>query len=130
LTDGTIDAITSDHAPEDEDSKKLEFDYAAFGMIGLETCFAIANTYSNLKLIDLIKKFSINPRKIFGLKDSRIKEKEKANLTLYLPNKEWKFERKDIRSKSKNTPFIGKKLKGKIVGIINKGKLELVPEKS
>jgi dihydroorotase len=126
LSDGTIDAITSDHSPEDEENKKVEFDYAAFGMIGLETCFALANTYSNLKLNDLVKKFVIRPREIFGLSVPKIKEKEKANLTLFLPNKEWKLEEKNIRSKSKNTPFIGKKLKGKIIGVVNNGKIELV----
>jgi dihydroorotase len=56
----------------------------------------------------------------------KIKEKEKANLTLFLPNKEWKFEEKDIRSKSKNTPFVGKKLKGKIVGVVNNGQIQIV----
>ncbi|MBI4945814.1 MAG: dihydroorotase [Bacteroidetes bacterium] len=125
LADGTIDAITSDHIPEDEENKKVEFDYAAFGMIGLETCFALANTYSNLKLNDLIKKFAIRPREIFGLPVPKIKEKEKANLTLFLPNKEWKFEEKDIHSKSKNTPFIGKKMKGKIMGVVNNGKSKI-----
>jgi dihydroorotase len=124
LADGTIDAITSDHSPEDEENKKVEFDYAAFGMIGLETCFALANTYSNLKLNDLVKKFSVNPRQILGLPVPKIKEKEKANLTLFLPNKEWKLEEKNIRSKSKNTPFIGKKLKGKIIAVFNNGKFE------
>lgn len=130
LADGTIDAITSDHSPEDEENKKVEFDYAAFGMIGLETCFALANTYSALKLNDLVKKFSTRPREIFGLVIPKIKEKEKANLTLFLPNKEWKFEEKDIRSKSKNTPFVGKKLKGKILGVLNNGKLQLVADKA
>jgi dihydroorotase len=124
LADRTIDAITSDHSPEDEENKKVEFDYAAFGMIGLETCFALANTYSNLKLIDLVRKFSIRPREIFGLPVPKIKEKEKANLTFFLPNKEWKFEGKDIRSKSKNTPFVGKKMRGKIVGVVNNGKFQ------
>jgi dihydroorotase len=126
LADGTIDAITSDHSPEDEENKKVEFDYAAFGMIGLETCFALANTYSNLKLNDLIKKFAVNPRQILGLPVPKIKEKEKANLTLFLPNKEWKFEEKNLVSKSKNTPFTGKKMKGKVVGTVNNGKLEIV----
>lgn len=130
LSDGTIDAITSDHSPEDEENKKVEFDYAAFGMIGLEICFALANTYSNLKLNDLIKKLSIRPREILGLAVPKIKEKEKANLTFFLPNKEWKLEEKDIRSKSKNTPFIAKKLKGKVMGVLNNGKLELVADKA
>jgi len=126
LADGTIDAITSDHSPEDVENKNLEFDYASFGMIGLETCFALANTYSNLKLSDLVKKFSVNPRQIFGLPVPKIKEKEKANLTLFLPDKEWKLEEKSIRSKSKNTPFFGKKLKGKVIGVVNNGKAEIV----
>lgn len=130
LADGTLDAITSDHSPEDEENKRVEFDYAAFGMIGLETCFALANTYGNLKLADLVKKLSINPRLILGLAAPKIKEKEKANLTLFIPNKEWKLEAKDIRSKSKNTPFIGKKLKGKVLGVLNNGKLELVSDKA
>jgi dihydroorotase len=124
LADGTIDAITSDHRPEDEENKKVEFDYAAFGMIGLETSFALASTHSGLKLNDLIKKFAIRPRQILGLPVPGIKVKEKANLTLFLPNKEWKFEEKDIRSKSKNTPFAGKKLRGKIVGVVNNGKFQ------
>ena len=119
LTDGTIDAITSDHSPEDVENKNVEFDYSAFGMIGLETCFALANTYSHLTLSDLVKKLSIRPREIFGLPVPKIKEKEKANLTLFLPNKEWVFEEKHIRSKSKNTPFIGKKMKGFVVGVVN-----------
>ena len=124
LADGTLDAITSDHSPEDEENKKVEFDYAAFGMIGLETCFSLANTYSNLKLNELIRKFAIRPREIFGLPVPKIKEKEKANLTLFLPNKEWKFEEKNIRSKSKNTPFVGKKMKGKVIGVVNNGKFQ------
>ncbi|MFI5164228.1 MAG: dihydroorotase [Bacteroidia bacterium] len=124
LADGTIDAITSDHSPEDEENKKVEFDYAAFGMIGLETCFALANTYSNLKLNELVKKFAIHPREILGLPVPKIKEKEKDNLTLFLPDKEWKLEEKNIRSKSRNTPFIGKKMKGRIVAVFNNGKFE------
>jgi dihydroorotase len=103
----------------------VEFDYAAFGMVGLETCFALANTYSNLKLNELVKKFSARPREIFGLSVPKIKKGEKANLTFFLPDKEWKVEEKNIFSKSKNTPFIGKKLKGKIVGVVNNGKISL-----
>lgn len=129
LSDGTIDAITSDHSPEDEENKRVEFDYAAFGMTGLETSFALANTYSGLKLSDLVRKLAINPRQTLGLPVPKIKEREKANITLFLPNKDWKLEEKAIRSKSKNTPFIGKKLKGQIVGVLNNGKLDLVSDK-
>jgi dihydroorotase len=98
----------------------VEFDYAAFGMTGMETAFALANgalTPANISL--LVKLLAINPRKILGLPVPKIKIGEKANLTLFIPNKEWKLEEKNIRSKSKNTPFIGKKLKGKIVAVVN-----------
>lgn len=121
LADGTLDTITSDHLPEDVENKNVEFDYAAFGMIGLETCFAVCNTYSRLKLPELINALSIKPRQVAGVTVPKVKEKEKANLTLFLPNKEWKVSEQDIRSKSKNTPFIGKKLKGKIAGVVNNG---------
>ena len=128
LADGTIDAIVSDHCPEDEENKKVEFEYAAFGMIGQESCFALANSNIVLKIIDLVKKLAIRPRQILGLEVPKIKLKEKANLTFFLPSKEWKMEASHIRSKSKNTPFIGKKMKGKIVGVFNKGELDLVAD--
>lgn len=123
LADGTIDAIASDHLPEDAENKNVEFEYAAFGMIGLETCFALVNTYADkLKLSDIVNKLSVKPRKILGLPVPKIKVGEKANLTLFLPNKIWTFEERFICSKSKNTPFIGKKLRGKVIGVVNNGK--------
>ena len=79
--------------------------------------------HSGLGLNDVVRKLAIRPREILGLPAIRIKEKEKANLTLFLPGKEWKLEEKAILSKSKNSPFVGKKLKGKIAGIVNGGKV-------
>jgi len=126
LIDGTIDAIVSDHSPEDEENKKVEFDHAAFGMIGLETTFAAANTNrGKMSLEKLISKISINPRKILNLPIPEIKEEAEANLTFFDPDKKWKFEEKYIHSKSKNTPFIGTVFQGKALGIYNKGKLQL-----
>ncbi|MFH1320846.1 MAG: dihydroorotase [Bacteroidota bacterium] len=121
LADGTIDAICSDHSPEDEEMKKREFDNAAFGMIGMETAYALANTNltGTLSLIQLVHKLAIRPREILNLSVPAIKEGEKANLTLFAPSKEWTFTEEDIRSKSKNTPFIGTKFKGKALGIYN-----------
>lgn len=125
LADGTLDAIASDHSPEDAENKNVEFDYAAFGMSGLETAFALANSVlTPAKIALLVRLLAINPRKILGLPVPKIKAGEKANLTLFLPNKEWKLEEKNIRSKSKNTPFIGKKLKGKIAAVVNNGMAE------
>lgn len=120
LKDGTIDAICSDHTPHDSESKKLEFDLADFGIIGLETAFASSNSVlkSKTSLEVLIDKITTGPRKILGLETPQIKEGEKAELTLFNPDFKWKFEPKDVHSNSKNTPFIGTEFTGKALGII------------
>lgn len=124
LKDGTIDAICSDHSPEEEETKTVEFDQAAFGIIGLETAYAVVNTHLTGKLTEeeLVQKMAINPRNILQLEVPSLKEGSVANLTIFDPSKEWTFTEKDIRSKSKNTPFIGSKFKGKALAIYNKGK--------
>ena len=119
LADGTIDVIVSDHNPQDEESKKLEFDMAEFGVIGLETVFASVNTCNKeLSLEDIIEKITDNPRKILRLKNPEISEGTKVNLTVFTPAEEWIYEEKNIVSKSKNSPFIGKTFKGKIIKVI------------
>lgn len=122
LKDGTIDAICSDHSPEEEETKVVEFDHAAFGIIGLETAYAVVNTHLEGKLTaeELVEKFAINPRKILQLDTPSVETGNNANFTLFDPTKEWTFSESDIRSKSKNTPFIGSKFKGKALAIINK----------
>lgn len=121
LKDGTIDAICSDHTPEDIEEKQCEFDHAAFGVINLQTSFAAANTALNGKmdLTDYIEKITTTPRTILGLKSTTIQEGEQANLTLFNPTEKWSLVKSDIISKSKNSPFIGKELTGKVIGIIN-----------
>jgi dihydroorotase len=123
IEDDTIDVIVTDHNPQDEESKNTEFDQADFGMIGLETAFAAFNTFNrDIKLEKFVEKVTIAPRKILKLDLPKIKEGEHANLTLFDPDKEWIFSKENIRSKSKNSPFIGKKLKGKVVAVFNKNK--------
>jgi dihydroorotase len=122
LADGVIDVIVSDHTPQDEESKKLEFDQAAFGMLGLETAFAAINTSGKLELAKLIAKFTTAPREILQLPQPQIAEGAKANLTLFDPKHEWRYEEKMIKSKSKNTPFIGRNFKGRVKAVFNKGK--------
>ena len=124
LIDGTIDFITSQHTPIDADCKHLEFPEAEFGIINLET--AISLSYEHLKDILSLEKFidlwTIQPRKTLRTLIPKIAIGEKADLTLFNPNVDWKYETKNIRSKSKNSPLIGKNLPLKIEGVINKGK--------
>ncbi|NNF02713.1 MAG: dihydroorotase [Bacteroidia bacterium] len=127
LRDGTIDTITSSHNPQDEESKKVEFDHAEFGMIGLETCFGIARTSTkkHFRIEKLIDKLAYQPRHILKLPIEEIKNGGIANLTIFDPDLEWTFTEKHIRSKSRNTPFIGHDFVGKAIGIINNNKLYL-----
>jgi len=123
LQDGTIDAIASDHSPEDEENKKVEFDYAAFGIIGLETAYAVLNSSisDNLSTEEIINKITANPRKILKLQIPSITEGGDANITLFNPSLKWTFTENQIRSKSKNTPFTGKTFTGKALAIYNNG---------
>lgn len=123
LEDGTIDVLVSDHNPQDEESKNLEFDVADFGIIGLETAFSVANTYSNLSIEKIIEKLTSSPRKLLRLKNVSIKEGNQANLSIFDPSQEWIYESRNIQSKSKNSPFIDKKLRGKVKAVINKDKV-------
>ena len=121
LKNGTIDVICSDHTPEDIENKQCEFDHAAFGMINLQTSFAVALTALNgkMELEEIIKTMTINPRSLLQTEQVEIKEGATANITLFNPTEKITFTEKDIVSKSKNTPFIDKELTGKVYGIIN-----------
>ncbi|WP_138481093.1 dihydroorotase [Dyadobacter bucti] len=122
LADGTIDAIVSDHSPHDEESKNLEFDHADFGITGLETVFSLAIMHSELAVEDIIEKLTVTPRNILRLENKSIEEGAEANLTFFNPDEEWTFDKS--YSKSKNTPFLGQVLRGKVCGVINSGKQE------
>ncbi len=124
LKEGWIDCVASHHLPQDWDNKTCEFEYAGYGMIGLETAFGIVRK-QGIDLAQWISLCCINPRKIFNLPAASIAEGEPADLTLFDPDQEYYFEEKDIYSKSKNSPLIGKALKGRAIGIINGEKVFL-----
>jgi dihydroorotase len=127
LHDGTIDVIATDHAPHSFDEKEVEFQAAPFGIIGLETAIGLALTelfHTNLLSISrMVEKLSVNPRRILRLPEIRIAEGERANLTLFDPAEEWVVQPQFFRSKSRNSPFGGRSLKGRPLGIINNGQL-------
>ena len=113
--------ICSDHTPEDEEHKNLEFDLASFGIIGTQTLFSTINKIDSLSLEEKIGLIAIKPRHIMGIKKPKIEVNENANLTLFNPELEYVLSAESIASLSKNTPLLGKTLKGKALGIINKG---------
>ncbi len=124
LLDGTIDCIASHHLPQHGDNKECEFEYAKHGMISLETMFAVV-TDCGLPAADFVQMQTVNVRKIFGLPVPEFREGAQAALTLFIPGDDVVYEKDMVQSRSNNSPFIGKKLKGKVIGIINKNKIEL-----
>lgn len=121
VLDGAVDCIATHHLPQDRDSKMLEFEHAKFGMLGLQTGFAAVRTVlPQLSLQRITELFSLQPRMIFGLENAAIKEGAAARFTLFFPDEEWVFTPDKILSRSKNSAYAGKTLKGKPIGIINK----------
>ncbi len=122
LKDGTIDMVTSDHNPMTIEDKKVEFDHASFGTIGLESAFGALNTlFTTKKTIQLLTK----GKSRFGQSNTSIEEGQMANLTLFNPDIKYAFAETDIVSKSKNSAFLGLELKGKAYGIIANNKIVL-----
>jgi dihydroorotase len=122
VLNNTIDCITTDHNPIDIEHKKIEFDWAKNGTIGLESAFGALQNVLPLEVI--IEKLTAG-RTIFNTHETSIKEGEKANITLFNPEGNWTFSEKNILSKSKNSAFLGQKMKGKVYGIYNQEKLIL-----
>jgi dihydroorotase len=120
LESGVIDVVVSDHLPQDVESKELEFDLADAGVINLQTAFGCALEGMKEKNIEvLVKALTENPRKILGLPAITIAEKQMANITLFTLNSETVLTEKTNYSKSRNSPFFNKPLKGKVIGVIN-----------
>ena len=122
VKDGTIDLVTSDHYPLNIELKRVEFDNADFGTIGLESFFGALNKLFSTKMsINILTR----GRSLFNVNETKIEIGESANLTLFNPIKEYIFTNKNIISKSKNSIFLNEKLKGIVYGIINNSKISL-----
>lgn len=120
LKDGTIDILCSGHLPHDDESKMLEFDLADFGIINMQTFASQLSELSrDIEWDALIVKVTDNPRKLLGMEVPSIEVDAKANLTLFDPAHEWTFTSNENLSRARNSPWLGKKLKGKALGGVN-----------
>jgi dihydroorotase len=127
LADGTIEILCSDHAPHCDYEKEVEFDYAPFGITGLETELALSLMQlvhaKRISLPDLIAKYTVNPARLLNLQKGTLSAGADADVTVFDPDAEWVFERGATASKSANSPFYGWKLKGRAVATIVGGKI-------
>jgi dihydroorotase len=127
LVDGTIDCIASDHAPHSEEEKDVEFDQAPPGMIGLETTLGLVKTRlidkGFLSWADAIRKMTVNPARILRLPAGTLEKDSVADITIIDPDRKWTVKKANFRSKSKNSPFIGWKLSGKVFCTILGGRV-------
>ena len=125
IKDGIIDCIATDHAPHTSHDKDTTFDLASCGLIGLESCLGVVKKVlvddEDLRLMEMIKLLTVSPRKIMGFDNDLLKEGKEAELVLFNEDEKWVFNRNDINSKSKNSPFINAQLSGKIIHTISKG---------
>ena len=122
IKDGTIDMVTSDHNPIDIEQKKVEFDHAEYGTIGLESAFgALQTMFTTKKTIDILTKGKTR----FALEQTPVNIGNKANMTLFNPDTKYSFSKDNIISKSKNTIFEDEALKGNVYGIIANNKISL-----
>ncbi len=123
LKDGTIDAIVSNHVARHGEEKDLEFSYADFGALGLQTAFrqALLALDGHLSLAEIVGKFSAAPTLLLGSAPLHLRAAAPANLTLFAPDGKSKFSAAELKGKTKNSPLIGQTLPGKIHGVVNNG---------
>jgi len=129
LADGTIDAICTDHAPHASFEKEVEFTAAPFGILGLESCWGLVGREliepGVLTTAGAVRKMTIAPREILRIPMPRIEVGAEANLTIFDADSEWTFSADDIKSKSRNTPFVGARMVGRAQAIYNRGQFVL-----
>ena len=124
LRDGTIDCIATDHAPHAPHEKEQEFDRAPFGIIGLETALPIALMAAGGDLHLAVRWLSSNPAAVMGWKDAgNLRAGRTADLVVFDADEEWVFKAEESKSKSKNSPFIGKRFRGRVRHTVVDGRL-------
>ena len=126
VKDGTIDCIATDHAPHTVEEKEAPFDWAPNGMIGLESAFGAAwriLSEAGCDLMHVVRLLTSAPRQIMGFETDLFAAGQPAQLTILDPNEEWTFSTELIYSKSRNSPFVGRKLRGRISTVITDGKM-------
>ena len=127
LADGTLDLIATDHAPHTAEEKMREFVNAPSGMVGLETALALAVTNlvepGFLSLYQLIRKMSVNPAKLYGLRAGNIGAGSPADIVIFDPDEKWTAGAEDLHSRSSNSPFIGVGLKGRVRYTVSEGNI-------
>lgn len=125
VENGTIDCIVSDHRPNDTEETEVEFDYAAFGNITLQTLFGELMSAEEASLDKILPALTVNPRKILGIESHPIEAGAFADLTLFSPSVTWTFAESAILVGTRNSPFLAKELRGCVYGIINHSNLAL-----
>jgi len=123
LTDGTIDAVVSQHRPKEKETKVVEFDIAAYGIIGLQTVLPLLLS-AGLDAVTIAEKLSVNPRRLLGLKVPVVTQGEEANFVVYDPAKSWMYDSGSNYSKSSNSPLLNQVLTGKVMLVGNHKKLQ------
>lgn len=126
LKEGVIDAIVSAHTPQDEESKKLEFDRAEFGIAGLQTMLpALLQLGKELNAAEWIEKLTTNPRTILKIATTSVAKNQVANLTLFDPKAKWTLNDQSNPSKSRNSPYFNQSLTGKVKAVFNGQKFQI-----
>jgi dihydroorotase len=126
ISDGSVDAIATDHAPHHYDEKKVEYDRAPFGIVGLETAVSLALDRlvhaGRIRLSRMVELLSVNPARILNVPGGTISEGAPADLTIIAPDVKVKIEAAKLRSRSKNTPFDGWELRGGVAATLVGGR--------
>ncbi len=134
LADGTIDAIATDHAPHSAEEKQRPLTEAPSGMVGLETALGVALTAlyhtGKMELSDILRKMTVNPACILRIPKGRLAVGSAADILIFDPDEEWTVEPEKFASKGRNTPFAGRRLKGRVKYTLVGGKIVYQEEDS